>query len=37
MNKKDLEEVNKRKEKVESGDAELESHEKLMKKAFLED
>jgi len=37
INKRELEQVKKRKEEVESGNAELKSHEEVMKKAGLED
>lgn len=36
-NKKELEEVKRRKEEVESGEAELKDHEEAMEKAGLED
>jgi Arc/MetJ-type ribon-helix-helix transcriptional regulator len=37
MNKKELQEVKKRKEEVENGEAELESHEEVMEEAGLEE
>jgi Arc/MetJ-type ribon-helix-helix transcriptional regulator len=37
MNERELEEVKRRKEEVESGEAELKSHKKVMEKADLED
>lgn len=37
MNKKELQEVKKRKEEVESGEAELKSHEEVMEEAGLEE
>ena len=37
INKRELEEVKERKEEVQKGEAELESHEEVMKEAGLED
>ena len=37
FNRKELEEVKERKEKVESGEEELKSHEEVMEEAGLED
>jgi len=37
VNRKELEEVKERKEKVESGEEELKSHEEVMEEAGLED
>ncbi|MFB6116240.1 MAG: ribbon-helix-helix protein, CopG family [Candidatus Nanosalina sp.] len=37
MERKELQEVKKRKKEVKNGDKELESHEEVMKKADLED
>lgn len=37
INKRELEEVKKRKEEVEKGEADLKSHEEVMKEAGLED
>ena len=37
INKRELKEVKKRKEEVEKGEADLKSHEEVMKEAGLED
>lgn len=37
INEKELEEVKRRKEEVESGEAELKSHEEVMKEAGIKD